>query len=332
MKSILLVDVDSKEKIGNIAIRKLQTHFEKFGYDVEVLRLFYSGYPSKKHEPITIDARDYNEVWVSIIFTINKDMVKVINCDKVFFGGTGYDKTIKLPQEIDDCEQDYSAYQDVEDSCEFITRGCVKDCYFCFVRQKEGYIYQYRTVEEVLEAPHKTIRLMDNNILAHPEHMRILQELIESNRPVYFDQGMDIQLITEENAEAISKLNWAASEYIFAFDNINYERIIEEKVEIVQRYITGDWKLKFYVYVHPSMPLSDPLYRIHWLRDRKLLPYVMRDEACYFDKNANFYTDITSWCNQVNIFKKMTFEDMLVKRSKNKRRIEKSTKLYRDNI
>ena len=326
------MDVDSQEKVGNMATRKMHTHFDELGYIVEILRLFYSGYPSKKHEPVIIDARDYDEVWVSIIFTLNKDMVEVINCDKVFFGGTGYDKTVKLPQEIDDCEQDYSAYDDVEDSTEFITRGCIKNCSFCFVRQKEGYIYQYRTVNEVLETPHKAIRLMDNNILAHPQHMRILQELIESQRPVYFDQGMDIQLITEENAEAISRLNWAASEYVFAFDNLNYQKIIEEKVEIVQRYITGDWKLKFYIYVHPDMPLSDPLHRIHWCRERKFLPYVMRDIVCYSDVNANFYTDITSWCNQVNIFKRMTFEQMLVKRSKNKKRIESSKKLYRDNI
>ena len=333
MKSILLVDVDSQKKVGNIAIRKLHTYYNNKGYNVEIKRLFYSGYPSKKHEPITIDANGYDEVWVSIIFIINKDMVKIINCDRVFFGGTGYDKTIKLPQEIDDCEQDYSAYPDVKESTEFITRGCIRDCWFCFVRQKEGYLHQYRTLDQILENYNAgKIRFFDNNFLAWDKANEVMKILIKKQIPVSFNEGLDIRLITEENAMLLSELNYYPNEYVFAFDDLKYVGMINEKVKIIKKYITGDWKLKFYVYTHPDMQVNDILTRVHWCRDRKFLPYIMRDESCYYHKNNNFYTDLTAWCNQPRLFKKLSFEEVLIKRSKNNKRIEQSKRMYQDNI
>lgn len=332
IKNILLVDVDSQKKIGSIPIRKCHTYFEVQGDNVDVKRLYYSGYPSKKHEPTTIDASQYDEVWVSIIFRINKEMVKITNCDRVYFGGTGYDETIKLPQEIDDCLQNYSAYPDVKESTEFLTRGCIRDCYFCLVRQKEGYLHEYRSLESVLSNYNgEKIRFFDNNFLAWEKANEVMKILIRKQIPVSFNEGLDIRLINDENARLLSELNYYPTEYIFAFDNYNLLPIIKEKTDILKKYL-DDWKLKYYVFTDADKKISDVLARVIWCKDNKILPYIMRYDNCYCVENNNFYTDLTAWCNQVAQFKKRTFQQFMTERTNNQDRRDYSVNIYENNI
>ena len=42
---------------------------------------------------------------------------------------------------------------------------------------------------------------------------------------------MDFRLINEENAEAISKLKYIG-DYVFAFDDLKYQPLLEEKLKI----------------------------------------------------------------------------------------------------
>ena len=57
----------------------------------------------------------------------------------------------------------------------------------------------------------------------------------------------------------------------------------------------------------------------------------MRDIACWASINNHFYADITVYCNQPHMFKKMTFIEFLKKRHRNESRIEQSYKLYMSN-
>ena len=41
-----------------------------------------------------------------------------------------------------------------------------------------------------------------------------------------------------------------------------------------------------------------------------------------------FYNDLCAWCNQPHLFKKMTFEEFMQKRTKNVNRIDTNIKLY----
>lgn len=67
---ILLVNVDSK---WNIAIRRMFNYYRKLKYDVEMIDLGLSGYPHKKI--MILDGTEYDWVFVSNIFDINKDRV-----------------------------------------------------------------------------------------------------------------------------------------------------------------------------------------------------------------------------------------------------------------
>ncbi|NLZ30993.1 MAG: hypothetical protein GX885_09680 [Methanomicrobiales archaeon] len=155
-----------------------------------------------------------------------------------------------------------------------------------------------------------------------------MQELINKKIKCQFNQGLDIRLINERNALLLSKLKYIG-EYIFAFDDVKNKKVIENKLAIVKKYITSDWRLKFYLYCHPSMDIkNDVVYRVEWCRENKVLPYLMRNRSCWESDYKGFYIDLCAWCNQPHLFKKMTFEEFMQKRTKNVNRIETNIKLY----
>ena len=320
---ILLVDVDSK--IPNLALMKLSTHHKAIGNDVEIMKLNKTYYP-KKDDSVLINADIYDEVYVSIVFRKNKKAITVINCDDVYYGGVGYCLTTKLSDSIMLCEPDYSLYPENDTSYGFITRGCIRDCYFCVVPKKEGLIHQVNSVEEIIR--HKKVKFLDNNILAFKGHKEILQELIDKKIKCQFNQGLDIRLLNHENALLLSKLNYI-NEYIFAFDNIKDEHLVNVKLELFKKYVTKDWRSKFFIYCHPDMDIGkDVVYRVEWCKRNKVLPYFMRDELCWKSDLNHFYIDLCAYCNQVSIFKKMNFEEFMLKRTNNKERQKSSTDLY----
>ena len=76
------------------------------------------------------------------------------------------------------------------------------------------------------------------------------------------------------------------------------------------------------------MNLKETIERIEWLKNNKCLPYIMRDISCWGSKYNHFYVDIAAYCNQPNLFKKLTFEEFLNKRHTNLERINRSYNLY----
>jgi hypothetical protein len=320
MEKILLIDVDSK--IPNIALMKLSTYYKNQGFEIELKKLGYDGYPHKR-ENCMVFAEKYCKVYVSIVFSQNKNVVNVLGCKDVNYGGSGYDLSIKLPKEVDDCEEDYNIYPENKNSYGFITRGCIRNCYFCFVPKKEGMIHKYRDIKDIVK--HKVTMFLDNNILSYNKCEDILKELIDKKIRCQFNQGLDIRLLNDEKALLLSQLNYYG-EYIFAFDNIKDEELIKTKLELFKKYIKKDWKVKFFIYTHPSMDIEKDLwYRVEWCKRNKVLPYIMRDQICWNDINREFYIDLSAYCNQPAHFKKSTFKEFLDKRHKNnKKRVEKS--------
>lgn len=302
---ILLVNVDSR---WNMAIRKMFNYFRQ-DHEVDMIDLHFSGYPHKKKK--VIDGTGYDKVFVSNIFDINKDRVTVKNCTDVTFGGIGSNNPhLQLPCEIEMTEPFY--YPDEDTSYGFITRGCIRNCWFCKVPKYEGKLKAYNSIEDVVK--HKKVKFLDNNILAYPDHMKVFQWLLD--RPdikCEFNQGLDFRLVNDENLDALSRLNYMG-EYIFAFDEPKYQPLLEKKLVLMKKYISKPWKLKFYIYYHPDMDLGQLFERVEWCRERECLPYVMRDIACWECPLKKFLIDYAAYCNQPSFFKNMTFQQFLVKR------------------
>lgn len=315
---ILLVNVDSR---FNLAIRRMYNFF-KDDHQVEMKDLGLDGYPGRKK--VLVNAEGYDKVYSSNIFDINQDRFEIVGCDDVVYGGIGsINPHLKLQQEIEKIEPFYYEHEDT--SYGFITRGCIRNCFFCKVPKYEGKLKVYNTIESIIK--HHKVKFLDNNILAYDKHMEVFKYLIDRNIRCDFNQGLDFRLITEENAEALSRLNYMG-EYIFAFDDPRYEPLLEEKLKVIKKYISKDWKLKFYIYQNKDMSIPLMIKRVEWCRERKCLPYVMRDINCWDSKERNFYIDYAAYCNQPSFFKNMDFETFLRKRHKKLERINESLRTY----
>lgn len=318
---ILLVNADCK---WNLAIRRMYSYYSK-EHMVDMVDLNLPGYPHS--HTLNIDGKEYDRVYISIVFEVNKNRVTVTNCGWVEYGGIGsaYPDR-KLPWEV---ESTPPFYHEGENTARgFITRGCIRNCWFCKVHRHEGGIKLYNSVEEVV-GRYKRASFLDNNILAYDKHKEVLQYLIDNNIRCNFEQGIDFRLVTDENLELLSKLSYIG-EYTFAFDDPSYRKVLDEKIVMIKKWIPKPWRVKFYVYHHPSMSLVDLVSRVEWCRSHECLAYVMRDLSCWdcdVDER-NFITSYTAYCNQPGIFKKMSFPEFVNKRHNSKVRIEKEIEIY----
>jgi hypothetical protein len=320
---VLLIDADST--IPNLALMKLSTYYKSLNGEVDFVQLHIPYYPSKEKKNKYVYTKPYDLAFCSVIFDGNSDYVQGKNIE---FGGTGSKDIMKcLPDEIENLDPDYSLYPENNISYGFISRGCIRNCSFCKVPKKEGYIRQVSTIDKIVK--HPITKFLDNNILSLPNHKEILQELIDKKIKCQFNQGLDLRLVDAENSKLLSQLNYYG-EYIFAFDSWSYLKLLESKLQLLDW--RKDWQLKFFVYAHPDMDISDITQRIDWLRANKCLPYLMRDIACWKSENHNFYTDLTSYCNQPAFFKKMELKDFLKKRNPKGIRAEVSYELYKTGV
>jgi hypothetical protein len=336
MGNVLLVDADST--IPNLALMKLSTFHKNKGDSVDLLQLNIPYYPQKKRVHHTL-SDNYDKVYCSMIFNGTKEWV---HGDHVDFGGSGYSLQKELPMEVEGCELDYSIYPNNETSYGFISRGCSRNCSFCVVREKEGYIRQVNSVDDIVQPEHKVTKFMDNNILALPNHKEILQELVDKKIKCQFNQGLDIRLIDEENSDLLRQVRYYGN-YTFAFDDWKLFPRIERGLGIMTWRPT--FKFKFFVYCNPEMELSNIIRRITYLRENECLPYLMRDISCWESKYSKFYIDLSAWCNMPSVFIKQPFPEFLItyygrngrnglpmyNQDRAKLRIESHTKLWESN-
>ena len=304
---------------------KISAYHKNKGNSVTLLKANIPYYPSRKKKLFKIPG-GYDKTYVSIVFQGNRKYV--IGKDAVY-GGTGVDLTTVLPDYVERCEPDYSIYPENDTSYGFISRGCIRNCSFCFVPKKEGKIRQVANVDDIVR--HKKVKFMDNNFLALPNHKKILQEIIDKKIKCCFDQGLDIRLLDKENSRLLSQVKYWGNIF-FAFDDYKYLKVVDRKVELLKW--VKPYVCSFFVYTHPDMRISEVVKRVEWLDLHKFVPYIMRDISCWDSVNNNFYVDLAAYCNPINVFKKTDFAGYLRRKHKGRDqlRIEKSRALYYSNI
>jgi len=329
-KKICLIDVDSS--IPNLALMKISSFFKRNRWKVDLIKLNNSAYDHHHREEFKLDAQEYDKVFISIIFLINQDLVKIKNCKEVYRGGTGYDgfKPNKgLPEDIEHMFPDYSLYPENEYSVGYLSRGCIRNCAFCFIPQKEGRLKSHSPLKEFYNKKLPKIMLLDNNFLALPNCIDLLNQLKNTGKCITFKQGLDFRLLTPEKAKLLASLNYDG-EFIFAFDNPKDIEIIKRQLEIWKPFVKN-WQTKFYVLVGFNSTLKEDLGRVHFLRENKCLPYIMRHTNCYTSKDRPFYTDLASWCNQPGLFKNMSFKEFIGKRHATHERLMETMRIVRGN-
>ena len=277
-----IVDVDS-HNYPNFALMKISAYHKAKGDYVEIA------------DP----KMSYDRVYQSKIFTFTPDVDtwKDKNVELIT-GGTGYSVTSKLPDKIENfTEMDYSIYPQHPFSIQFFSRGCIRNCPFCLVKEKEGGI---KSVEPVQLNPNgEWVEVLDNNFFANTDWKSAVDYLIDKKQPVNL-HGVDIRIMNEEQAFWLNKLPLKKKIHI-AWDLPEID--LTDKLKEIVRYINPS-KLMCYVLVGFNSSIQDDLYRIYRLRELGILPFVMpyRDFDNKLAKNQ-YAMDLARWCNNRYIFK-----------------------------
>ena len=284
-----LLDVDGHGGFPNFALMRSSAYLKSKGHDVEWAR------------PDT----HYDEIWASKVFTFTPDVHwEAYDADTIRKGGTGYDIKGRLPEEIERSPlMDYTLYPDCDYSLQFFSRGCIRKCPFCLVRDKEGYICPVDPVD--LNPNGKWIEILDNNFFANPKWRDAADYLYDRKQMVNF-HGVDIRIMDDEQAACLNRLRHKSCIHI-AWDIPSAD--LRPQLEAALRHIKPS-KLRCYVLIGFNSTFEQDLHRVRTLKSYGIMPFVQpyRD---YENKRipTQYEKDFARWANNLWFIKTHDFLD-----------------------
>ena len=147
---------------------------------------------------------------------------------------------------------DYSLYPDIDYSLGFTTRGCIRNCDFCVVPQKEGRVRKVQHPSEFHDPKFSKIMLLDNNITSLNKgkwFFEVTDWINDEKLQCDFQSGIDIRLMTPEIAERIKETK-TFKPWKFAYDNTKDTDAILAGIEMLKAAGVNPRQCLFYVYVH----------------------------------------------------------------------------------
>lgn len=308
--------LDHGTRHPNLALLKISAYCKAYGHVVELL---------SDYEGI----EQYDAVFLSCVFSFTALREEVLDLPYVYCGGTGIypDGGENLPYEVEHMCPDYTLYESyvesqlalgrrrsaladyLDYSIGFTTRGCFRKCSFC-VNKKYDRVVSHASVSEFLDEDRPYIYLWDDNFLAYSKWKDVLDELEATGKPFQFRQGLDVRLMTDEKAKALSHCRYHG-DFIFAFDHIRDRERIERKLLLWRTWTERGTRL-YVLSAYDSQDerdIASVFERISVLMKYDCIPYIMRYESYKFCRWRSLYVNIARWCNQPNFFKKKSFRE-----------------------
>jgi hypothetical protein len=287
-----LIDVDS-HNFPNLVLMKLSAYHKKNRDAVEWVSPLFGR---------------YDLVYKAKVFDFTPDFDTAIQADEIVSAGTGYDLKTELPQYIENFYPDYSLYGISDTAYGFLTRGCPRGCKFCIVGEKEGYVSRQVADLNDFWSYQKEIKLLDPNLLACENHIKLLQKLMKSKAWVDFTQGLDARLMTKDIADLLNGIK--IKEVHFAWDDMKQTGAVLKGLKIyaahAKRKPHGFYG-SVYVLTNFNTTHDQDLERVYKLREMNYDPYIM----IYNKQQAPRKTRLLQrWVNNKIIFKSCKkFED-----------------------
>jgi hypothetical protein len=283
---MLLIDADGSD-YPNLALMQLSAYFKKQGHTVS--------FGASDHNP--------DEVYISCVFTKNREKAILASTwypnAEIHFGGTGFNLTSKIPSAAQHLKPDYSLYPQVDYSLGFTSRGCIRKCPWCVVPQKEGWIREHSPLDEFLEPTFNKVNLLDNNFLASPKCNDKLEQLIDIRKKTSFSQGLDVRLVTPENAELLSQVWYYDQSFKYrrlylAWDFSEVEPHVLKGIETLLDAGIKPGHLMFYVLIGYNTTYEQDMHRVQTLIDLGVKPYVMP----YNEMRGTYHHHLRRWVNR----------------------------------
>lgn len=291
--NIGLLAVDSN--YPNLALMKISRFHKGQGDTVEWYNLF----------------THYDKVYMAKIFSFTQDYRQwITNADCIEKGGTGYDISKSLPDEIDMLQPDYSLYPTVESKTAYglLTRGCPNKCKWCVVPQKEGIITPYMDVEEIAIDGRNNLILMDNNVLASDYGLEQIEKIVRLKLRVDFNQGLDARLVTDDVAKLLAKVKWI-KRIRFGCDTPPQIAEVERAASLLNKY---GFKGEYFLYCI-LMEFKESFYRVNYWKgiSRRFVLHAQPFRDLNNPKQIipQWQKDLAHWVDRKELYTSCEFKD-----------------------
>ncbi len=187
-------------------------------------------------------------------------------------------------------------------------RGCRFQCDFCVVPKKEGRPYSTNTIADLIVQASDFLILLDNDPFGNPEWKERLAEIRDRNLKVNFSQGINIRILTEEQAHELStvrfkNLSGTKSQATFAWDQPKDERLIKRGIDRCKAAGIKPWQMQFFILIGFDSSPEEDLHRVQSILDIGADPYVMP-----YSKKDLYQSAFARWVN-TRICKSVAWKD-----------------------
>lgn len=297
-----LIDVDSK--IPNLVLMKLSAWHKAQGDTVQLL----------KPNDVLLGQSLFDKpdkLYAAAVFDWSRDLVDQLQAIGAEVGGTGWNLTKVLPNEIETMKPDYDLYG-INYGIGFLSRGCIWQCGPCVVWRKEGPIRSVAWPGDLKNPRSNEMIYLDGCFNASPFWKEKAMQIIERGYRVDFTQGLSIRLIDQEQSELIAGMKHRKRIH-FAFDHIDYEPEVRRGVELLLRRGVHPDRLSFYILVNYNSTIEQDLKRIAILDEYGVNSFVMVYNKASASQQIKH---LARWCNKYQTKKSCKFEEYDPKKRK----------------
>ena len=212
----------------------------------------------------------YDEVHISTTFTWDIDKAQILAKDwshktpMVKIGGPAFG----------DCGDEFFSGVYLRNGVIITSRGCPNDCWFCFVRKREGELRELPIVGGNI--------IQDNNLLAcSKRHLDQVWAMLKKQKHIDFPGGFEAKLVTDEIVEQLRGLH--IYQMWLAYDQPYQEKDVVIATNRLSKYFKRN-KIRCYVLIgYPTDTIEKAEIRLRRAWEIGTLPFAM---LYYDEKNT----------------------------------------------
>jgi hypothetical protein len=209
--------------------------------------------------PDILSPHDEN-IDISVVFTWDIPYAK-----KLHEAWTDWGCTVRMGgPAFDDPGNTFTPGQYVKNGVVFTSRGCVRDCPWCYVPKREGKIRELPIVAGHI--------VQDNNVLACSRNHQVkVFEMLKTQRAIAFKGGLDPRILTDWFVEQVRGLR--IHELWLAADHHSYEMYSEKAIKKLSRAGFSRNKIRCYVMIGFEETIDEAEERLKRIYYAGALPF-----------------------------------------------------------
>ena len=201
--------------------------------------------------------------------------------------------------ETENLVPDYDLVPEWDGSIIHASRGCNNSCLYCAVPYIEGKLSSERnSIKKFVWPGHSKIIFFDNNIFASCYWKDIFREVIELDKEVDFNQGLEARLITDEAAQLLSQMKIPLVR--LAYDTPDQKNHVKKAIVKLQKYGISKRNISVYALFNYTETPDEFFERVRDILNWGAVCYPMQFQPCETLKK-NSYISIKWTKKQVNM-------------------------------